>query len=117
MKILFDQNISHRVISKISDAFPEIRQIIHVKDVGLFEANDFIIWEYAKNNDYCIITQDDDFTKLYLLKGYPPKIIWLRAGNVSNDVIAETLIDRKKWIIQFLIEDKSSIGLLEIYKL
>jgi len=47
MKLLFDQNISFRIIKKVSDFLPYATQ---VRLLGLENAKDFEIWEYAKVN-------------------------------------------------------------------
>ncbi|GGF12226.1 DUF5615 family PIN-like protein [Flavobacterium limi] len=53
--------------------FPEC---LHSKDIAVNQpAKDIEIWEFAKQNNYTILTHDDDFEKLLLLKGVPPKVI------------------------------------------
>ena len=46
---------------------------------------DEIIWEYAKNNNFTVISKDSDFYQRALLYGHPPKLIWLRIGNFFNN--------------------------------
>ncbi len=58
MKLLFDQNISFRLLRKIEVQFPEAKQ---VKEVGLENSTDMQIWEYAKVNHFTIVTFDADF--------------------------------------------------------
>lgn len=58
MKLLFDQNISHRLVTRLKDIFPESRQI---RDLDLENSTDKQIWEYAKEYDFTIVTFDDDF--------------------------------------------------------
>ena len=70
MRLLFDQNISFRLVSKIRDIFHEARQ---VKELGLENLTDFQIWRYAKSNNYSIVTFDADFYDYSLLKGHLPK--------------------------------------------
>jgi predicted nuclease of predicted toxin-antitoxin system len=70
MKLLFDQNISHRLISLIQDILPEAKQ---VRQIGLENSTDKQIWEYAKENDYIIVTFDADFYDFSLVWGHPPK--------------------------------------------
>lgn len=53
MKLLFDQNISFRVIKKISRFFPNAKQ---VKELGLENSADMQIWEYAKDQEFTIVT-------------------------------------------------------------
>lgn len=88
MKLLFDQNISFRILSKISSVFPEASQVRLLK---LENETDINIWQYAREKDFAIVTFDMDFYNLALLKGSPPKIIWLRIGNTTTDKIAELL--------------------------
>ena len=51
MKLLLDENLSDRITSRIIDLYPNS---IHVKNVGLINSNDVLIWEYAKVNDFVI---------------------------------------------------------------
>ena len=81
MKLLFDQNISYRITQLLKYIFPESKQVRNPK---LENSTDRRIWDYAKENDYCIVTFDSDFYDLSLVKGSPPKIIWLRMGNTST---------------------------------
>lgn len=81
MKLLFDQNLSRKLVSKLSDIFPNSS---HIHFHQLAEANDSEIWEFAKTNDFCIVTQDADFAEKSLLYGSPPQVVWLRCGNAPT---------------------------------
>lgn len=112
MKILFDQNISYRIISKITVAFPNAKQI---KQLGIENYSDIEIWDYAKKNEYTIITFDSDFFDFANIKGHPPKIIWLRIGNTKTDFLAGILNEKKSIISDFIQSDNySEIACLEI---
>lgn len=76
---------------------------------------DYQIWEFAKKQDYCIVTQDSDFNSLNSLFGFPPKIIWIRTGNLKTQLIAEILIESYSDIEKF-IHDKN-YGCFEIIRL
>jgi predicted nuclease of predicted toxin-antitoxin system len=89
MRLLFDQNISFRILKKLEEYFPNASQ---VRTSGLENKSDTEIWEYAKSNTYTIVTFDADYYDLTILRGHPPKIIWLRPGNSSTKFIAELLI-------------------------
>ena len=80
MKLLFDQNLSPRLPRLLADIYPES---IHVREVGLREAADVDIWQYAKVHGYVIVSKDSDFQQRSLLHGAPPKFIWLRVGNCT----------------------------------
>jgi predicted nuclease of predicted toxin-antitoxin system len=75
--------------------------------------SDTVIWEFAKTNDYTIVTHDSDFNEFSLIKGYPPKIIWLKTGNMTNDRIIDLLLNKVQEINDFLEQD--DLGCLELY--
>ncbi len=78
MKLLFDQNLSHRLVDNLIDLFPES---IHVKDAKLERSTDSEIWDYAKENNFIIVSKDSDFHQRSFLHGPPPKVIWINKGN------------------------------------
>lgn len=81
MNLLLDQNISYRLVRDLKFIVSELN---HVKFVGLKDAEDYEIWEYAKHNGCTIVTFDADFYEIQTIKGYPPKIVWLRFGNTTR---------------------------------
>lgn len=88
---------------------------ITVKKVGLINASDREIWEYAKLQEYIIVTQDSDFNDLNSLYGFPPKIIWIRTGNVKTQSVVDILSDYSDEIEKFIKDDK--FGCFEIIRL
>ena len=99
MKLLFDQNISFRIIKKIESFFPNSNQ---VRQLGIENYSDNSIWNYAKENGYTIVTFDADFFDISNLKGHPPKIIWLRTGNQTTENIIDLLITKKDILTDFI---------------
>ncbi len=110
MKLLLDQNISRRILPQITQQFPDSA---HVYLLGLQEADDITIWDYAKKYNYTIVSKDSDFHELCLLNGIPPKIIWLRCGNETNQFLCNLLVNKSAEIEEFL-HDKNAFC-LEIY--
>ena len=108
MKLLFDQNISFRIINRISDIFPDSKQ---VRELGLENSKDVQIFEFAKKHNYTIVTFDSDFCDLVTIRGFPPKIIWLRTGNSTTNKL-ESLIRKNKELIQIFLSE--NYGCLEI---
>lgn len=105
MKLLFDQNISFRVLRLLPDSK-------HVRQVGLNDRNDMEIWQFAKHNDFTIVTFDADFFDISVLKGFPPKIVWLRTGNMTTTEIAECMLFNYSNIVSFI--DNPNQNCLEI---
>ena len=88
MKLLFDQNLSRRLVSRLATAFPESA---HVAEIGLDQATDHEIWAHAGAEGFVVVSKDADFRQLAFLHGPPPKVVRLRVGNVSTDAIHELL--------------------------
>ena len=89
MKLLLDQNLSRKIVSQINDLYPES---CHLTTVLPETALDQEIWEFAKGNDFVIVTKDDDFEQRSVLLGHPPKVLWIRLGNCKTEDITELLI-------------------------
>ena len=110
MRLLFDQNISYRIVNKLSDCYPDCEQVRHL---GLMNAKDIDIWDYARNNNYVIVTFDADFYDISLVNGCPPKIILLRTGNMPTNQIADLLRKNCIRIIHFCthpeVKDKACL--------
>jgi len=104
VKLLFDQNISFRIVKKLADVFEGCQ---HVSDCGLLNSEDPSIWEYARQNNYAIVSFDSDFYDISIINGHPPKIIWIRTGNLTTEEIAHLLLDRKLIIDRFLTSHES----------
>ena len=112
MNLLLDQNISFRVKKKLSKDFPECK---HVSDCELNGTEDTEIWEYARRNNFTIVTYDQDYFEISLLWGSPPKILWIRSGNLTNNEVAKLLLDNKNTISDFIMkEELKDVSCLEL---
>jgi predicted nuclease of predicted toxin-antitoxin system len=75
-------------------------QAEHVQDVGLREAEDSPIWQYALIQRSVILTKDEDFAaraRQVKQDRETPVIVWLRIGNCSNRAL-------QKWFVPLLPE-------------
>jgi predicted nuclease of predicted toxin-antitoxin system len=109
MKFLFDQNISIKILRLLPDYLADSS---HVKKEGLINADDKAIWAFAKKNNFVIVTQDSDFNELNLLYGFPPKIIWIRMGNIKTQNLYYILTNHFSEIESFI--DNAEYGCFEI---
>jgi predicted nuclease of predicted toxin-antitoxin system len=107
MKLLFDQNLSPRLVNRLADLFPDS---LHVHSVGLDCASDEEIWDYARFHSFAVVTRDDDFNHLSVVRGCPPKIIWLQIGNCSTAKVESIL--RERAVDVLLFEQDESAGTL-----
>jgi predicted nuclease of predicted toxin-antitoxin system len=110
MKLLLDQNLSRRLIPLLEVYFPGSSQVALL---GFDKASDNAIWDYAKLNDFVIVTKDSDFEELSVLHGAPPRVIWIKLGNSNNDTIARVLIENQEQLE--MVFASSEINCIEIY--
>lgn len=105
MKLLFDENLSHRLAENLTDLFPGST---HVRLVGLESAEDPQVWELAVKEDFVIVSKDSDMHDRSLLFGYPPKVIWVRLGNCSTRQVEALIRLEFSEITEFLGDDFAS---------
>jgi predicted nuclease of predicted toxin-antitoxin system len=75
MKLLFDHNLSPKLVTRLNDLYPNSNYLYLM---NLDKESDHIIWDIAKTENNTIVTKDSDFNELLILKGFPPKVIWIR---------------------------------------
>jgi predicted nuclease of predicted toxin-antitoxin system len=88
LKLLLDHNLSPRLVEPLSATYPATT---HVALVGLDRADDEVVWRYARDNGYLIVTKDSDFHERSVLYGAPPKVVWIRRGNCTTRQILDIL--------------------------
>lgn len=91
MNLLFDQNLSRRLVGLLATEYPGSE---HVEGAGLLGADDLEVWQYAASHDLIVVSKDSDFRHLALWHGPPPKVIWLRVGNGPTAAVATSLRTR-----------------------
>jgi predicted nuclease of predicted toxin-antitoxin system len=109
VKLLLDQNISYRLVKKIESLFPGSEQVV---TLGLQNKPDRLIWEFAKKEGFTILTFDSDFYELSLTQGHPPKLIWIKSGNVTTNNLLKLLSGKASQVQNFA--DDSELSCLEI---
>jgi len=72
VKLLLDENLSGRLVARLSRAYPGTQ---HVEAVGLRGKTDREVWDYAAAHDFVIASKDNDFRQLSFLYGAPPKVL------------------------------------------
>jgi predicted nuclease of predicted toxin-antitoxin system len=110
VRLLFDQNLSPRLAQQLGDLFPGSA---HVQALRLDRALDEQLWDFARDNDFTIVTKDVDFSERSALLGYPPKIIWIRLGNCTTAEIESALRAHREDIDAFNKDE--SAGILTIF--
>jgi predicted nuclease of predicted toxin-antitoxin system len=112
MRLLFDQNISFRITRKLQYYF---QGCVHISDCNLSNSEDSDIWNFARKNDMAIVTFDSDFYDISIINGHPPKIIWIRTGNLATGELVKLFIDKQLIINSFLnSDDYEELACLEL---
>jgi predicted nuclease of predicted toxin-antitoxin system len=109
VKLLFDENLSDRIVSEVLDLYPEST---HIKSYGLMQTSDTLIWSFAKQHGYAIVSKDADFHQRSLVFGHPPKLVFLRIGNCSKNRITQLLRTHYIQISEFNADPNTSILVL-----
>jgi predicted nuclease of predicted toxin-antitoxin system len=106
MKLLLDENLPPALVAVLSQAYPGTA---HVHDCGLGSVDDERVWVHAREHGFVIVTKDADYEELSMLKGAPPKLIWLRTGNCTTEALSTLLHLRAGVIAQFLASESDAI--------
>lgn len=110
MKLLFDENLSPRLVNSMRAKFPGST---HVHTIGYGGASDVDVWSYACDGNFIIVTKDVDFSDRSMLYGHPPKVIWIRMGNATTSRIEAALRAQTEQIEAFSRDDE--LGVLAIF--
>ncbi len=105
MRLLFDQNLSPRLVAALADRYPDS---VHVRDAGLATEDDVTAWAYAAAQGLTIVSKDGDFHQRSLVYGHPPKVIWVRRGNCSTATIAALLRDHRVELAAFAADPEAA---------
>ncbi len=109
MKLLYDANLSDKLARRLAEFYPDSA---HVSAVGLNRATDEEVWEHARAHGLAIVSKDSDFQELSVLKGHPPKVVWIRRRNCSTQVIADLLRANRALLESFDADDNLSLLML-----
>jgi predicted nuclease of predicted toxin-antitoxin system len=106
MKLLFDQNVSPRLVRLLSDLHPGS---VHLRDLGFGAAADPAVWDLARDQGFMIVSKDSDFDEMATRRGHPPKVIWLRCGNSSTDLVHALIRRHYDDIVLFALDEQRGV--------
>ena len=105
MRLLFDEQLSEELVRTLEDLFPGS---LHIRLLGAGGSPDQNVWRLARAHDCLLVTKDEDFHRLSVLRGAPPKVIWLRIGNCSTEDVEQLIRRRVNEIRQFAIQGEET---------
>ncbi len=111
MKLLFDENVSPKLVDHLSHEFPGS---VHVRSVGLRGASDQEIWAHGKAHGFAVVSKDTDFRERGFVAGFPPKVVWLDVGNAGTASIVELLKRERPRVESFAGQTETSVLILSI---
>lgn len=106
MPLLFDEQLSETLVSAVADLFPGS---MHVRLMGKAGASDREVWDLAREHGCVLVTRDEDFHRLSVLLGAPPKVIWLRLGNCPTRAIVDLLRKYAADISRFAAQHEATL--------
>jgi predicted nuclease of predicted toxin-antitoxin system len=109
VKLLLDENLSDRIVPQILDLYPDSA---HVKSLDFIHTDDVLIWSFAQQQGYAIVSKDADFHQRSLVFGHPPKLVFLRVGNCATSHITELLRSNFVLLSAFDSDPNASILIL-----
>jgi predicted nuclease of predicted toxin-antitoxin system len=109
VKFLLDENLSDRIVPQILDLFPGSS---HVKAHSLIQTDDVLIWSFAWQHGYTILSKDADFHQRSLVFGHPPKLVYLRVGNCPTSRITQLIRSNYVMLSSFDSDPDTSILVL-----
>ncbi len=109
MRLLFDQNSSHRLVALLATEYPGS---VHLRDVALNAADDQAIWQFAVQQGLAIVSKDSDFQHKAFLHGHPPKVVWVRLGNCTTGAVAALLRAKQTDLLAFEADATASFLVL-----
>jgi predicted nuclease of predicted toxin-antitoxin system len=101
--LLFDENLAARLVAELAALYPGCT---HVRDRGLAGGSDRVIWQHARQHGLIIVSKDEDFQRLSVLYGAPPKVIWIGLENCSTAAIIRLLSERRHEISRFAADEQ-----------
>jgi predicted nuclease of predicted toxin-antitoxin system len=69
--------------------YPPPHPVSRTSDIGLRDADDSPIWDYALKREAVIVTKDEDFPHRLSQSRETPVIVWLRIGNTSRRALLQ----------------------------
>ena len=111
MKLLFDENLSPKLVRLLERDFPGST---HVEALELRGSADERIWAYARENGFTVVSKDTDFQERSALHGAPPKVIWLAIGNAGTSAVADLLSRSQEALLSFDTDTDASVLALSL---
>ncbi len=105
-RLFLDEPLSEELCTTLADLFPGS---LHIRLLGHGGAADAVVWDLARQRDCLVVSKDEDFHRLAVLRGAPPKFVWIRLGNCTTDDIEQLLRRHHDDIIRFSEQHEATV--------
>ncbi len=105
-RLFFDEPLSEELCEKLADVFPGS---LHIRLLGQGGAADATVWDLARQHGCLVVSKGEDFHRLAVLHGAPPKFVWIQLGNCTTDDIALLLRRHHADIIHFSEQTEATV--------
>jgi predicted nuclease of predicted toxin-antitoxin system len=112
VRLLFDESLSERLLQPLAELFPGSE---HIRKLTNTATADRLLWDLARNGSFILTTRDEDFVGMSVLRGAPPKVVWLNVGKSRNAVIAALLQTHASDIERFAEHDEYTFLAIGFY--
>lgn len=109
VRLLFDEQLSEDLVGLLAGVFADS---VHVRGLGAGGAADDEVWALARAHGCVLVTKDEDFHRLSVLRGAPPKVVWVRLGNCTTEDVASLLRDHEASIRAFVNQEEAAFLVL-----
>ena len=106
MRLLFNNNLSHRLIAELADIHPDS---LHVRDIGPEDTADTDIWDYAREHGLAIVTKDRDYREMSRVRGHPPKVVLITLRNCPTTRVVALLRQHQDELISLARDDEHAV--------
>ena len=105
-RLFFDEPLSEKLCGALADVFPGS---LHVRLLGHGGASDTTLLDLARTHGCLLVSKDEDFHRLSVLRGAPPKFVWVRLGNCSTRDVEQLLRRRRDDIVRFSEQEEATV--------
>jgi len=87
IRVLIDENLPATLALKLGC------ECLHATDLAS-QPTDKTLWDHARRENWTLLTKDADFFEQLAINGAPPKVVWLRTGNLRRAELEAMLARR-----------------------
>jgi predicted nuclease of predicted toxin-antitoxin system len=111
-RLLLDESLPERLLPALAEAFPGSDHVRHLRGCGV---PDRLLWDLALAGEFVLVTRDEDYLGWSVLRGVPPKVVWLNVGHSRHAVVAALLQSHGPDIELFAAHDEHSFLAVGFY--